>query len=68
VDEDSRVISVASKGGIATLKKTLLDLEAAGVQVENVSLHRPTLDDVFLTLTGHTTSVEGTEAETKGFN
>jgi len=27
-------------------------LDAAGVEVEDVALHRPTLDDVFLTLTG----------------
>ena len=27
-------------------------LDAAGVEIEDVALHRPTLDDVFLTLTG----------------
>jgi ABC-2 type transport system ATP-binding protein len=31
----------------------LQQLESAGVTVENVELRRPTLDDVFLTLTGH---------------
>ncbi len=64
-DPDNRTISVTSKGGVSTLKKTLADLEAAGIQVDNVSLHRPTLDDVFLTLTGHTTTTDAAEAETK---
>ncbi len=27
-------------------------LDGAGVEIEDVALHRPTLDDVFLTLTG----------------
>lgn len=64
-DKDSRVISVASAGGISTLKKTLAQLEAAKISVDNVSLRRPTLDDVFLNLTGHKT-VEDTETDTKG--
>jgi ABC-2 type transport system ATP-binding protein len=28
------------------------DLESGGVQLESIEIHRPTLDDVFLTLTG----------------
>jgi len=34
-------------------------LDAAGVDAEDVALRRPTLDDVFLTLTGHTATPEG---------
>jgi len=30
----------------------LRDLDGAGVTLESVEVHRPTLDDVFLTLTG----------------
>jgi len=30
-------------------------LDEAGIDVEGVSFRSPTLDDVFLTLTGHTT-------------
>ena len=29
------------------------ELDAAGVTVQDLGLRRPTLDDVFLTLTGH---------------
>jgi ABC-2 type transport system ATP-binding protein len=34
-------------------------LDAAGVGVEDLGLRRPTLDDVFLALTGHAAEVEG---------
>ncbi len=55
VDEDRQTISVATKGGVGDLRKVLQDLEDAKIKVESVSLHRPTLDDVFLTLTGRKT-------------
>jgi ABC-2 type transport system ATP-binding protein len=54
-DNDRRVLSLATKGGVAELKNVLQKLEAAGVTVDSVELRRPTLDDVFLSLTGHTT-------------
>ena len=28
-------------------------LDEAGVRIEDIAIHRPTLDDVFLSLTGH---------------
>ena len=33
-------------------------LDAAGVGIDDISLHRPTLDDVFISLTGHAAAVE----------
>jgi ABC-2 type transport system ATP-binding protein len=54
-DSKGKTLSLATKGGVHQLKQVLSLLEEAGVEVENVSLRRPTLDDVFLTLTGHTT-------------
>lgn len=61
VDGERRVVSVASKRGVGTLKQILHELETAKIPVESVSLHRPTLDDVFLTLTGRKTAVEEIE-------
>lgn len=52
-DKERRVISVAAKGGVKDLKATLDVFEGAKIAVESVELRRPTLDDVFLTLTGH---------------
>ncbi|HEX2170497.1 MAG TPA: ATP-binding cassette domain-containing protein, partial [Nitrososphaera sp.] len=55
LDNKTRTLSLATKGGVHQLKQVLSRLDEAGVGVENVSFRRPTLDDVFLTLTGHTT-------------
>ena len=66
-DADARTVSVASKGGIKKLKEVLQILENGKVTVDSVSLQRPTLDDVFLTLTGHAaTKDEAEEAGKKG--
>ena len=53
VDEHSRRLSVPVTGGAAVLVEALRALDAAGVVLQDVGLRRPTLDDVFLTLTGH---------------
>jgi len=57
-DKDRRVLSIATKGGVTELKQALQRLEEAKIEVESVELRRPTLDDVFLTLTGHIATVE----------
>lgn len=61
VDAENRVVSIATKGGVGKLKQLLEHLEKAGIEVDSVNLRRPTLDDVFLSLTGHgaTKDVEG---------
>lgn len=66
LDDKKRTLSLATEGGVHQLKKVLSRLDEAGVDVENVSFHRPTLDDVFLTLTGHTTEQVNGGAETQG--
>lgn len=58
VDSENRVLSIATKDGVSKLRSVLQRLEDANMEVENVSLHRPTLDDVFLSLTGHGTTEE----------
>jgi ABC-2 type transport system ATP-binding protein len=53
VDEHTRRITVPAKGGAQTLTQVLRDLDEAGIAIDDIGLRRPTLDDVFLTLTGH---------------
>ena len=53
VDEQNRKLSVPVTGGAAVLVDALRALDAAGVGLQDVGLRRPTLDDVFLSLTGH---------------
>ena len=51
VDEQSMRIGVALRGGTSNLVDALRQLDQAGVQVADMAVHQPTLDDVFLTLT-----------------
>src|ERR671917_583773 len=53
-DDEMRTLSLVTKGGVNQLKQVLSRLDEASVEVENISFRSPTLDDVFLTLTGHT--------------
>ncbi len=46
-------VSVAAPEGTATLIEALRQLDAAGIQPLDIALKRPSLDDVFLALTGH---------------
>jgi ABC-2 type transport system ATP-binding protein len=45
-------------GGSLTLVEAVRALDAAHVAIADVALRRPTLDDVFLTLTGHAAEEE----------
>jgi ABC-2 type transport system ATP-binding protein len=48
VDPDARRLTAAVASGTITLPELVLRLDAAGVQAEDVSIRRPTLDEVFL--------------------
>lgn len=61
IDEKDRMLSIATKDGVNKLREGLQKLADAGITVESISLRRPTLDDVFLSLTGHGTAEEKTE-------
>ncbi len=52
VDEQARRLVVPVTGGAGTLTDALRRLDAAGIGIDDVGLRRPTLDDVFLSLTG----------------
>jgi ABC-2 type transport system ATP-binding protein len=53
-DRDNRRISVPVGAGSMTLPAVVRELDRAGVAVEDVAMRRPTLDEVFLRLTGRT--------------
>jgi ABC-2 type transport system ATP-binding protein len=55
-DPASRRCSIAAPGGSKLLPVIVRALDDAGVEVEDLSLRRPTLDEVFLALTGHATT------------
>ena len=58
VDAGRRYVGATVAGGPGLLAAVVRDFDAAGVEVDELGLHRPTLDDVFLTLTGHAAESE----------
>jgi ABC-2 type transport system ATP-binding protein len=54
-------LNVPGDAGVRALRTLLTKLDDAGIEVENVSVHTPDLDDVFFALTGHPTA-ESTDA------
>ena len=59
VDRRSRSLITPIAGGATALAEALHELNRARVVVQDVGLRRPTLDDVFLTLTGHAADPAG---------
>jgi ABC-2 type transport system ATP-binding protein len=57
LDDHVRKITVPAKGGASHLAQVVRDLDEAQIAIDDIALRRPTLDDVFLTLTGHAAEV-----------
>jgi len=58
LDEPRRSLVVAVTGGVDVLGEGLDRLRGASIELDDVGLRRPTLDDVFLSLTGRATEEE----------
>ncbi|MEL6815704.1 MAG: ATP-binding cassette domain-containing protein, partial [Cyanobacteria bacterium J06598_3] len=52
---DDGPMAIAAPDGANTLTEIVLKLESEGIPLADISLRRPSLDDVFFALTGHTT-------------
>ncbi len=52
IEADARRIGVGVRNRVAALTEVVRALEEEGIEVEDVALRRPTLDEVFLHLTG----------------
>ena len=55
VDPDAQAVRAPIGGSGSELAKAVRALDEAGVEVEDIALRRPSLDEVFLNLTGHRT-------------
>ena len=53
VSDDRRQLDVTVDEGPTALQRILADLDSESVALHDAGMRRPTLDDVFLTLTGH---------------
>ena len=63
LDEDTGMVSIGVGGrGSDALIEAVRALDAAGVATQGLALRRPSLDDVFLALTGHAAEAENGES------
>lgn len=65
-DLKKRTISVSTDGSVHEVKRVLDHLEIAKIDIDTLSLHKPTLDDVFLQFTGHGATKEEADGEGEG--
>jgi ABC-2 type transport system ATP-binding protein len=63
VEEATRRLTVAAGGGGDRLFSVFRDLDAQNLAVDDIGLRRPTLDDVFLTLTGRAAATDSEDGE-----
>lgn len=63
---DRTTITVPAKNGSKSLLDIVRALDEAKIQVESIALHRPSLDDVFLTLTGERAKDQTITKKTRG--
>jgi ABC-2 type transport system ATP-binding protein len=62
-DVDQLIMQVPGDGSIDSLRRVLNELNDAHIDVENLSVHTPDLDDVFFAVTGHVTTEPSTHQE-----
>jgi ABC-2 type transport system ATP-binding protein len=58
IDHDTRRVGVPVRDRVAALTGAVRALDDAGITAEDIVLRRPTLDEVFLHLTGHPAETE----------
>lgn len=63
IERHVRRLTIAALGGAELLVQVVRDLDEAAIPIDDIGLRRPTLDDVFLTLTGHVAEAEPAEDE-----
>ncbi len=67
LDEDTARISLrVGGGGSQSLVETVRRLDALGIHTEDLGIRRPSLDDVFLSLTGHGAEDEAGAGSSEG--
>ena len=64
IDQERRLIRVpVGSEGSRVLLEAVRRLDVGSIPIEDIALHKPTLDDVFLSLTGHAAEMTPDESE-----
>ncbi len=53
IDEPTKTVRVPVESAVGTITEAVRRIDTAGIHLADIAIHRPTLDDVFLSLTGH---------------
>ncbi|MFF1413386.1 ATP-binding cassette domain-containing protein [Streptomyces sp. NPDC058289] len=61
VEEHTRKLTVPVSGGAKLLAEVIRELDGRGIEIDDIGLRRPTLDDVFISLTGHAAELTAEE-------
>ncbi|MFD3549643.1 ATP-binding cassette domain-containing protein [Streptomyces sp. NPDC058655] len=61
VEDHTRKLTVPVSGGAKLLAEVIRELDGRGIEIDDIGLRRPTLDDVFISLTGHATERDAEE-------
>jgi len=65
LDHHSRTLTLPA-GGLADLTRVAAMLDESGIAIDDLGLSRPSLDDVFLSLTGHRAETPSATTELEG--
>ncbi|MGW3243020.1 ATP-binding cassette domain-containing protein [Streptomyces sp. NPDC001070] len=63
LDDHTRRITVPVAGGAKLLAEVIRELDTRGIEIDDIGLRRPTLDDVFMSLTGHAAEEKEEESQ-----
>ncbi|MFD3539580.1 ATP-binding cassette domain-containing protein [Streptomyces sp. NPDC058662] len=63
VEEHTRKLTVPVSGGAKLLAEVIRELDGRGIEIDDIGLRRPTLDDVFISLTGHAAALSAEEGD-----
>jgi ABC-2 type transport system ATP-binding protein len=62
-DGEQLILQVPGDGSVASLRRVLDELDRARIDVEDLSIHSPDLDDVFFAVTGHPATEPAADTE-----
>jgi ABC-2 type transport system ATP-binding protein len=63
-DQDRDYLVIPAERGSQSLVEVVRAMDTASVPIVDIELHRPTLDDVFLSITGHAAELESADGRT----
>ncbi|GHC67001.1 ATP-binding cassette domain-containing protein [Streptomyces cinnamoneus] len=66
VEQHTRKVIVPVSGGAKLLAEVIRELDTRGIEIDDIGLRRPTLDDVFISLTGHVAEAADGNGEQEG--